>query len=340
MIRCLTLLMVLLTAACDGLPWAQGSGVVEGEAFYLQKIALPEDAVLTVRLDDVTQTDAPAETIDSRRIELDGRQQPFAFELRYHPEKLKSNRVYAVAGRIEDSSGLRFISTEPHTVLLTGEPQQVRLKLDQVSASGEAAALSATPHFSCRGNEPFWNLNLDKSELELSRLMDEVVEKTYEGRFSRFSAPGGGAGYQWQGEAAGGWSGSQLVADITLEHCVDSMAGPQEGGEFDYSIRMLVGDETLHGCCNLLTAQPSGTQVSYSCDGDIRVQTRYENRGDNGQLLLQLPDGRDIWLAQQVSASGARYVHGAVEFWSKGDNAMLTLEPGDRLNCTAVDPDE
>ena len=242
-----------MLVACDGdrSSTNQGSAAVEGEAFYLQKIALPEDAVLTVQLEDVTNPGAVVPAISIQRIELNGRQQPFAFELRYEPENLKPNRIYAVSGQIEDSSGLRFISKEQQHLLLTGEPLQIRLKLDMVTPGSAADQLPPSPEFACRGNEPFWNLVLKDKKLQLSRLMNEVVEKTYKGSFSRYAAPDGAVGFEWQGETGLGGN-SQLLADIRLDYCADSMAGPEEGGEFDYKIQMLVDDETLHGCCNLL----------------------------------------------------------------------------------------
>ncbi|MGB1579874.1 MAG: YbaY family lipoprotein [Nevskiales bacterium] len=249
----LPVLMLALLGACSSETPAvnQGSAAVEGEAFYLQKIALPKEAVLTVQLQDVSSPDAMAPAISTQRIELNGRQQPFEFQLRYEPANLQPNRIYAVSGRIEDSSGLRFMNTEQQQLLLTGALQRIRLKLDLVSPDSAAGQLLPSPEFVCRGNEPFWNLVLQGRKLQLSRLLDEVEEKTYQGGFSRYAAPEGAVGYEWQGEASSGRN-SRLLADIRLEFCADSMAGPEEGGEFDYRIQMLVDEETLQGCCQLL----------------------------------------------------------------------------------------
>lgn len=51
-------------------------------------------------------------------------------------------------------------------------------------------------------------------------------------------------------------------------------------------------------------------------------------------------DGQDHAMTQKVSASGARYVGGPddqIEFWSKGDTAMLTVSGADYPDCTPAD---
>ena len=51
-------------------------------------------------------------------------------------------------------------------------------------------------------------------------------------------------------------------------------------------------------------------------------------------------DGQDHDMTQAISASGARYVggpEGGVEFWSKGDTAMLTVPGQEYPDCTRID---
>ncbi|WP_306151401.1 META domain-containing protein [Roseovarius sp. MMSF_3281] len=51
-------------------------------------------------------------------------------------------------------------------------------------------------------------------------------------------------------------------------------------------------------------------------------------------------DGQDHAMTQKVSASGARYVGGPddqIEFWSKGDTAMMTVSGEDYPECTPFD---
>jgi membrane-bound inhibitor of C-type lysozyme len=215
----------------------------------------------------------------------------------------------------------------------------MRLKLDQVTAAGPAQALSETPDFVCRGNEPFWNLELRKERLQFSRLRDEIESRVYAGQFSRYSALNGGAGYQWQGLAKEGVD-STLVAEITLDYCVDSMAGPEEGGEYDYRISVGVDDEVLEGCCGLLVVESPKSAVIYQCADQQRISAYFEGVGTQASVrLLGLNggSGRGLQLPIQESASGARYAEAGNEFWSKGSEARLTLEDDTVLACQVAE---
>lgn len=62
----------------------------------------------------------------------------------------------------------------------------------------------------------------------------------------------------------------------------------------------------------------------------------------NDRAMLRV-DGRDFEMREEVSASGARYVSvddPGTEFWSKGDEAMLTVEGQDMGRCVKVAPEE
>lgn len=73
------------------------------------------------------------------------------------------------------------------------------------------------------------------------------------------------------------------------------------------------------------------TQV-YDCNG-FEFITRF----GPGEMALWLPD-RYVVLSQVPSGSGAKYQEGDIEFWSKGDDAMLTVGDRQYLNC-ALAPD-
>lgn len=327
--------LMLVSSACEKTPSGPpATHYVEGEAFYLQKIALPEEAVLTVRLEDVTQADAPAVLISEQRIELDGDQQPFDFKLGYNLAALPEGRVYAVSGRIEDDSGLRFINTEQHNLLLVGQDIELRLKLDQVAPGGPAQALSMTPDFICRGNEPFWHLELSGGELQFSRLRDGVETRLYEGRFSRFSGLDGGAGYQWQGLSDRGRD-SSLVAEISLDHCQDSMADAREGGDYDYRISLGVDDSQFEGCCNLRVEEQPPALVLYECSNDIRLSARFEGSGSQAVVHIRHPFSGDLMLPMVESAS--RYASEDASFSINGSAAELTLAGNAALACQVAE---
>ncbi|WAH60132.1 YbaY family lipoprotein [Pseudomonas silvicola] len=129
------LTLVLLSAllgACssfDGAPQAS----LDGEVFYLQRIALPPSATLSVSLQDVSLADAPAQVLASQNGPIKG-QVPLPFQLRYDPRQVQPGHRYAVSARIESQGQLLFISTEQHTVQLDGkDAQPLRIRLNPVS---------------------------------------------------------------------------------------------------------------------------------------------------------------------------------------------------------------
>ncbi len=126
------LTLVLLSAllgACssfDGEPKAS----LDGEVFYLQRMALPPTATLSVSLQDVSLADAPAHVLASQNGPIKG-QVPLAFHLQYDPRQIQPGHRYAVSARVEADGQLLFISTEQHTVRLDGkDPQPLRIRLN------------------------------------------------------------------------------------------------------------------------------------------------------------------------------------------------------------------
>ncbi|MBP0631861.1 MliC family protein [Cupriavidus sp. AcVe19-1a] len=62
--------------------------------------------------------------------------------------------------------------------------------------------------------------------------------------------------------------------------------------------------------------------VRYQCDGDRTLTVRYFNSADNQAAVFRL-DGKPVLAVTTVSASGARYVGGRYEWWTKGDTGTL-----------------
>lgn len=118
-----------LVACQSSTPPTPGTSL-DGEVFYLQRIALPPTAILTVTLQDVSLADAPAEVIDEQRGPVKA-QVPLPFHLSYDPAQVKPGHRYAVSARIEVDGQLRFITTEQHCVQLDGkDPQPLKIRVD------------------------------------------------------------------------------------------------------------------------------------------------------------------------------------------------------------------
>jgi len=115
---------------------AQARGVITGTVLYRERIALPADAQVEVRLEDVTRADAPADVIAEKTVAADGTQVPIPFELRYAPERIQPNHRYAVRASIRAPSGdLMFAATTQHAVLERGAADQdVAILVQRVDA--------------------------------------------------------------------------------------------------------------------------------------------------------------------------------------------------------------
>ncbi|MEW9807541.1 YbaY family lipoprotein [Mesorhizobium sp. ZMM04-5] len=102
---------------------------VEGEVFYRERIALPPNAVVEVKLMDVSLADAPATIIAEQKIEPAG-QVPVAFVLKFDPTVIQSRQTYAVQARITVDNRLWFITDQRYAVdPLNPEPQKMMLKM-------------------------------------------------------------------------------------------------------------------------------------------------------------------------------------------------------------------
>ena len=129
--KILLLSLTALLGACSSMTPTQHASL-DGEVFYLQRIALPPGATLEVSLQDVSLADAPAVTLAKQSGPVKG-QVPLPFHLSYDPAEVKPGHTYAVSARIEDNGQLLFITTERNSVDLNAKTQQpIRLRVDQV----------------------------------------------------------------------------------------------------------------------------------------------------------------------------------------------------------------
>lgn len=121
---------------------------VTGSATYLQRIAMPPEAVLTVRIEDVSRADAKAHVMAETREPFGGRQVPLAFSLQVPRAAIDPRMRYAVRATITVGAELRFTTTQHHPVLTQGAADSVDLLLAAVPSAagrGEAPA-TATLH--------------------------------------------------------------------------------------------------------------------------------------------------------------------------------------------------
>jgi putative lipoprotein len=109
--------------------------IVSGSAAYRQRIAMPPDAVLTVKLEDVSRADAPAKALAETSETFGARQVPLRFLLKIPSSAIDERNTYAVRATIKVGTELRFTTTRSYPVLTRGATNQLDLMLDAVPAA-------------------------------------------------------------------------------------------------------------------------------------------------------------------------------------------------------------
>ena len=113
----------LSLAGCASTPPAADMLTVTGSIAYRERIALPPNARIEVRLDDVSLADAPARTLARQDFAADGKQVPFAFSLPVDRAEIDPRHSYAVAARISDADGkLMFVTDTRNSVAFDAAP--------------------------------------------------------------------------------------------------------------------------------------------------------------------------------------------------------------------------
>ncbi|GHG17041.1 MULTISPECIES: MliC family protein [Paracoccus] len=101
-----------------------------------------------------------------------------------------------------------------------------------------------------------------------------------------------------------------------------ALAGP---GQAQTTLTLPLGGATL-------------AEVTYLCDRGALIEVDYLNAGDNRLALLPI-EGEQRIFVNVLAASGARYVSGEYEWWSKGRSATLTnaMDPAASQSCIQTD---
>jgi putative lipoprotein len=132
-------IVIALAAGCAHTPEGSGAGeagraTLTGTVTYLQRIALPPDAEITVSLADVSRADAAAVPLGSATFKADGRQVPLSWAIAYDPSKVDERMTYAVSARITVGGKLAWISDTRTPALTRGAPKDsIEVRVRQVA---------------------------------------------------------------------------------------------------------------------------------------------------------------------------------------------------------------
>jgi putative lipoprotein len=124
------------------LGWAQAGepGVVTGTVAYLQRSALPPDAIVHVQLQDVSAQDKPARIVAEAKIPTEGKQVPIAFRIPYAATDIDPAHRYVVRATISVGGKMIFTSTTAYPVITGGASTEVAIMVQPVSAHPAAGS--------------------------------------------------------------------------------------------------------------------------------------------------------------------------------------------------------
>jgi putative lipoprotein len=102
-----------------------GMASVTGTVTYMQRIALPADAMIEVSIHNKQLADAPPEMtlLGMTAFTADGNQVPLPYTVVYSPEDVREGDMYSIGATIRDGSGkLLFVSDTMIPVITRGNP--------------------------------------------------------------------------------------------------------------------------------------------------------------------------------------------------------------------------
>ncbi len=105
-------------------------GLVRGSVTYRERMALPPNARLDVRIEDVSLADAPSEVIAERTIVVT-HQVPIPFELKTDPASLQPGHSYALRATLSADGQALFVTTTRYPVFAPDWPDRVDMVLQR-----------------------------------------------------------------------------------------------------------------------------------------------------------------------------------------------------------------
>ena len=157
MTRPLLLAIFVVALGIDSV-WSQGTapGAVVGTVTYRQRVALPADAVVEVRLQDTSRADAAARTIGQTSIPTHGAQVPIPFRIDYDPAGIDPSHSYSVRATINVGGKLLFSSTTMYPVLTRGAGNEASIEVYMILPANAASDTGAKPGAPLENT--FWKL--------------------------------------------------------------------------------------------------------------------------------------------------------------------------------------
>lgn len=125
-------------AACASQPYA-----VDGTVSYRERLILPADSVIMVRLDDVTRgTGAPVPIAEQRILPTSSG--VLRYSIPYSPQAINPNGTYVMNAWIEQGGRVLFRNNKLYQVITKGAPNYANIELEQVVAVVPSTTVAPT----------------------------------------------------------------------------------------------------------------------------------------------------------------------------------------------------
>ncbi len=152
--RCMVLLLTAIAFVTFTLPvQAQGNATpiaITGTLTYRERVALPPDAAIDVRLEDTSG--APAKVVGESIFAAEGQQVPISFQVSFNTADINPAHTYTLRANITIHGTKAFASTAAYPVITQGAPMQANIVLQPVQAA--AAAKQRAPKL----HGTYWSL--------------------------------------------------------------------------------------------------------------------------------------------------------------------------------------
>lgn len=119
--------------------------MLTGSVTYRERMALPDNAQITVAIEDISIADRAAVAVGQTSFSANGKQVPFTFSIPYRSDQVLAGRTYAVRARIMADGKLLFSSTAANVVRLDGQDLPVQMVLQRIVERPIASSIESTP---------------------------------------------------------------------------------------------------------------------------------------------------------------------------------------------------
>jgi len=134
LINTLLSIIIIISFSCSN----EKRNSITGEISYLQRIALTEDAVITILLVDISKQNEKAQVVTEKIITNPG-QVPISFAIQYNPDEIFPGNTYSLKAKIEDRGSLLYATDTVYLVINNGITENIKIEvlLPNVTEQGE-----------------------------------------------------------------------------------------------------------------------------------------------------------------------------------------------------------